>query len=266
MKNDEESRSPIDKATKILMAFTPHNEELGTRALGKELGLHAATVNRILNLLIKPGFIQKNPTTKKYRLGSAIIELGKAVTNSFNIPIRSLAEPYMRELTNITGENTALLTLVDNGIIMSLEIESPSHIKLATFPIGAEVPWHSSAGARAIIAFLPQAQQKTYFRKKREAFTKYTATDINILKRQLKEIREKGVSHDDRGRWDDVMAIAAPVFNHEEIPVASIVVVGPAYRLQDRPENEIIPHLLKTAELISERLLFRKTENSIERI
>ena len=55
----------LEKALEILLAFLPHNAEMGTVELSEIVGFHRSTVNRLLHVLEKYGFVQQNPDTKK---------------------------------------------------------------------------------------------------------------------------------------------------------------------------------------------------------
>ena len=84
----------IEKALRILTAFMPSNEAMGTIEISQKLGFHKATVSRILLILTQFGFLQRDKQTKKFRLGHAVINLGLAVTQSINNNLVQIAKPY----------------------------------------------------------------------------------------------------------------------------------------------------------------------------
>ena len=65
------------------------------------------------------------------------------------------------------------------------------------------------------------------------------------------EIKETGIAFD-KGEIDkDIHTIAAPVFNHDNNPVAAVVVGIPVTRLACRDESSMVDLLKDTAKNIS---------------
>ena len=62
--------SVTEKVIKIILAFTPGNNELGTMDLSEDLGYNRSTVNRILKTLTRYNFLQQDQRKKiQARLG-----------------------------------------------------------------------------------------------------------------------------------------------------------------------------------------------------
>ena len=95
MRPSAKKTNSIEKALEILQAFTPSNQGMGTIEVSKKLGFHKATVSRILLILTKFGFLQRDKQTKKFRLGHAVIHLGLAVNQSINNNVVQIAKPYI---------------------------------------------------------------------------------------------------------------------------------------------------------------------------
>ena len=70
----------------------------------------------------------------------------------------------------------------------------------------------------------------------------------------LKEVRETGIAYDNGERYEDAFAIATPIFNYEKLPVAAVVIAGPAFRMTPLFIEEIVEPLKRTALEISRRL------------
>lgn len=247
--------SSTEKALKLLMAFTPHNNEMGTLELSKKLGIHKSTVSRLLHLLAANDFLYQNPETKKYMLGRAIAEMGNVVIKSLNTAIVTIAQPHLNELCNLVRESVAMEVLIGTNVVLSGQVEGQSHIRFSFQP-GEQVPINVAAGAKAILAYCEPDFVDLCLKKKFNRFTANTIISKKKYKEVLEEVKKTGIAYDNGERYADSHAIATPIFNHAGIPVAAVVVAGPAFRMTEKFLNEIVTPIKKTAAEISKRLFY----------
>ena len=248
----------IEKALRILTAFMPSNEAMGTIEISKKLGFHKATVSRILLILTKFGFLQRDKQTKKFRLGHTVVHLGLAVNQSINTNLVQIAKPYIDDLRDQVKETVILEVLSGDTTVMACIAEGPRLVRLAG-NIGDRVPIHAAAGAKAILAFSNPDVRNALLDVPLHRFTEQTITDRVVLLEQFKEINRSGVSFDLEEIDEGTSAIGAPIFDHEENPVASIVIAGPSQRITANNRLEMISALKETAEQISARLYYKKS-------
>lgn len=254
---EENNLNAIEKSIMVLNAFGPRNEELGTRELSRILGFSSSTVSRILQVFLKHNMVQKNPNNNKYQLGTGIMMLGNSVNPTVEKNnILSIAEPHLLELNRTTQENVALVVLSKDRIIIMRELESSLRIKPEQNPIGIEPNWHASASVRAILSFSEEKLRQKFFKRKREKYTPQTITDLNILKKQLIKIRKTGVSFDFGEKFEDVWAVASPIFNQKKEPIGAIGTYGPSFRIKERLETELAELTRKSAQQISNSVFF----------
>jgi len=79
MRREIHKHSSVEKALKIPMTFNMDNYELGTFELSQRPVFHETTTHRILLILCRHGFLQKNSLTRKFKLGTSASEIGSAV-------------------------------------------------------------------------------------------------------------------------------------------------------------------------------------------
>ena len=257
MKQKKLKTTSIEKALKILLAFTPGNPEMGTVTLSQKLDFHPATVNRILKELTRNGFLHRNSLTRKFTLGPAIVNLGSTITKSLRSNLVIIAKPYIDDLRNTLRETTALEVLSGSSTVVAYVAEGPPPLPLAA-SIGDRLPM-AAAGAKAILAFSPPNISHKLLNEKIPHLTHKTITDPKKLQRQLEEIRRQGFSFDNEEIEVGINAIASPVFNHEGKPVAALVVAGPAQRITMNSESSIVTHLKDRASKISDQLFYSKS-------
>jgi IclR family KDG regulon transcriptional repressor len=246
----------LEKALEILLAFAPHNAELGTVELSERVGFHRSTVNRVLHVLERYGFVQQNPDTKKFILGPSIVDLGSAVRRSLNGNLTGIARPFIDALRTRLGETVVLEVATPACTVMAYIAEAPGPIRLKE-TAGARHGYNAAAGAKSILAHSPEEFQNRILAQKLMRFTPRTITEPGALQKHLKEVRRQGFAFDDEERNSEIRAFGCPVFNHEGSPVASVVVAGPIHRITWKRHSEIVPPLKETAARISEQLYYK---------
>ena len=247
--------SSTEKALKILRYFAPDNREAGTLELSRNLGIHKSTVSRLLHLLKEHGFLEQNPETRKYVLGRAAAEIGNAAVASVRDNIVALARPHLNELCAVVGESVALEVLSGSSVILAHQVEGQRHIRFSFIP-GERTPLHVAAGAKAILAHCEPDFVDRCLKGSLRRYTPRTVSSKRKFLDALEEIRKTGIAFDKGERYEDVWAMAAPVFRHDGSPAAAVVIAGPAVRWNDAFIETAIPHLRETANAISGRLFF----------
>ena len=128
---DTGSKSPgvqsIERATAILKAFTLEKEELGVTELSQQLNLHKSTVSRLLASLQREGLVEENQSTRKYRLGVALVTLAGLVLQ--RLDIAQVARPFMQELAETTQETIGLAIWDRDEVVNIAQIPSPQAVK-----------------------------------------------------------------------------------------------------------------------------------------
>lgn len=260
MRQGSQKRNSIDKALIILTSFVPYNQEMGTVEISQKLGFHKATVSRILKNLVRRGFLTQNSQTKKFILGPSIIDLARAVNQSLKSNLVHIAKPFVDDLRDRLKETIIFEVLSGETTFIAYIAEGPRLVHLAG-SIGDRVPIHASAGAKALLAFSPIEVRKRLLNVKLHRFTKYTITDKKKLNRQLDEIHRKGVAFDREEIDEGTSAIGAPIFNHEDKPLAALVVAGPSQRIKSNSGSPLVTELKRTAAKISAHLYYDRERN-----
>lgn len=250
---DKKTPNAIEKALEILLAFTPYNQEMGTVELSQKLGLHKATASRILRTLAENGFLHQNTKTRKYNLGPAALDLGRAANYSLNTDMVQLAKPYIDELRNALEETVVLEVISRTSTVMAYVAEGPQRVRIAG-TVGDQLPVHAAAGAKAILAYSPPEFVDEVLEGSMPRFTPQTITDRKAFKRELEKIRHKGFSLDNEEIDIGINAVGVPIFNYEDEPVAAIVVAGTSRRVTGADDSRVVGLTREAAAEISERL------------
>jgi IclR family transcriptional regulator, KDG regulon repressor len=244
--------SSIEKALTILMAFSSHGDEMGTVELSQKLGLHPATVSRILQILRKKGFLEHIDGTRKFTFGPSLFELGKTIFRSVHPNLLNIAIPHLVSLCEEVGETVILETKSRNQMVVSYIVQGKRSLSVKP-NIGDRVPFHVSPGAKAILAF-SDPELAGFPDEPLQRFTPKTVMDKDVFRRQLEEAKRKGVAFSREEMVMGVNTIGAPIFDHEMKPAAAIVIAGLASRVKCRLQSPMVVSLKKTANTISNQL------------
>ncbi len=255
IKTKNGNSSSAEKALNILLAFTPDNYEMGTTELSVKLGLHKSTTSRLIKLLVATNFLQQNPLTKKYLLGSSALKIGHATTRTLDSKLTAVAHPCLAELSQQLGESVAMEMLSGTNIVLALHVEGPSHIRF-NFEQGELVPINVAAGAKVILSQSDPQLVDICLERAFERFNENTIVSKDEYRNLLKEIKQTGVAYDKGERYINIHAMAVPIFNLEGNTKAAVVLAGPAHRLTDSFLKSAITPLKETANKISKLLFY----------
>lgn len=243
----------IEKALMVFKCFAEEDSSLGTTELANRLGTNKATMSRVLSTLKKHDFLEQDPRTRRYRLGSAMVEMARAVYRSLKGTVVNEAIPLADALRDEVAERVHLEVLSGNNMYLAYIADTPKPISLK-IEIGDQVMPNTHAGSKAIVAFSQPDVIDYWLSKDLIAYTEKTITDPDKLKEIYAEIRKTGIAYDFGEYIEEVNAVGAPVFNHQDIPVAGLLIVVPAYRMRKKWNSRHIAKLKKTANAISARL------------
>jgi IclR family pca regulon transcriptional regulator len=219
----------LDRGLAILRAFTPHRPALGVMDLARDLDLSPSTAHRYVATLTSLGFLEQDRTTRKYRLGPRVLELGFATLGSMDV--RDVAAPYLRRLAATTGYTTNLAIRDDADVILIDRVPGrpgPYHHLEFTLHVGSRIPAYCSATGKALLAFLPPHDLERVLDKvvlvRRGP---RTLTDKVALLAELDRVRCSGIAVNDEELDNALRSIAAPIRKRSGEVVAAVNVAIP---------------------------------------
>ncbi|MGB9803165.1 IclR family transcriptional regulator [Desulfofundulus sp.] len=246
-----------EKALLILGKFSYEKPEWSLAELTRELGWSKPTVLRLLNTLEKHGFVSKNISTSKYRLGTRLLDLGSIVAG--HMDVRTAALPIMRTIRDKINEAVYLNILLD-GERVCIEFLECSHALKASVNIGQRSPLYVGASAQALLAF-HEDRERIIRELELKPFTSTTITDREKLHQRLEEIRRDGYAISWGERNVGLIAISVPIFDRHGSVAASLSIGLPEARAK-RDKLECCIKLLQWGGWeISKQLGYRSNSN-----
>jgi IclR family transcriptional regulator, acetate operon repressor len=231
----------------VLLLFLDGGQSRGVTGIAKELGISKAVVHRILTSLVSRDLITLDSHTRQYRLGAAAAALGARAMRSLDL--RSGALPVLRGLRDATRETTTLSLLVEQSRVYVDQVESPHEIRMLV-EIGRRFPLHAGSSSRAILAFLPPEDQERVLAGPLDTLTPRTITDPDLLREELRKVRQQGVSRSSGERQSGAGSVAAPILGADGYAIGAISVCGPMERFGEERSRSYVPLVREAADTI----------------
>jgi IclR family acetate operon transcriptional repressor len=207
--SNETSVGTLARGLDILGLFARQAPELSQTEMSAALGLPLPTVHRLTALLAERGYLERDPRTRRFRLGLEVARFMPALLSGLRLP--ELARVHVRRLAAETGETANLAVLQDSEIVYLLS-ESGDRLLTSQTPVGLRLPAHSTALGKCLLAQLPdETARDAAGEEPYEARTPATCTTWAELQPALERIRRDGVAQS----WEDyevgLASIAVPV-------------------------------------------------------
>lgn len=224
---------------------------LGVTQIAESLGLNKATVHAVLTNLEARGYVIQVPETARYQLWTRAWQLG--VMAERRIHLKTLARPYLEELTTRTGEGSLLSSYSANGFVLYLDtVPSPDPVR-AYVEIGALIPCYCVATGKVLLAHQTDEEVSSVLQQIKP-HTSLTVTNHEDLMDQLRIIRNQGWAINLGEYRENVVGIAAPIMNTRREAIAAIGVSGPAYRITENRIEDIKTSVIQIALALSEQV------------
>lgn len=238
----------------LTLFFLAKRRTAGVTEVAKELNVNKSTAYRILETLMGLNMVIQDPVTLKYKLGPGILRLSDQLVKGLNII--SIAKPLMARLVNETRESSHLCMLSNDNAVVIEQILTNSRLTV-TARIGYAEPVYCSSVGKCLIAFCDSQKRESIISNiDFVQFTKNTIMDKERLRDELDHIVENGYAVDDGEVSEDIICIAAPVYNHMGEVHYSVGISGPKTRIRGRMIQSLAGKIINTANMMSEHLGF----------
>ncbi len=218
----------LDKALFIINHLRT-KDSFSLQEISEASGIPKSTAHRLLNEMREYGFIAKSAETKRYSLGVAFIQIGLGMLE--NLDIKKVAAPYLDQLNSETLETVHLAMLSDDKIIYIDKRESRQAIRMYSY-IGKSAPAYCTGVGKALVSFQePEIRDRLIGKMEFARFTKTTITTPEEMLKAIGTIRNAGFAVDNEEHEDNIICIAAPIFSHRNVAVASLSITTMTYRI-----------------------------------
>lgn len=206
-----------------IMEILKDNNPLSCKEIAAILKMPLSSTFDIMKTLYSSGYLEfADERSKLYRIGPKAFEIGASYIQQRDfLPI---ARPYAEQLMHLSNSTSFIVTVYNDQIIYLDKIEAPTSVHTSAV-LGSRMDMYCSGLGKSILACYTDEEVTRIFNKtKVVAYSEFTITDLHVLLENLKSIRERGYSIDDREGNKDVYCIAAPIKNFDDKPIGAISV------------------------------------------
>lgn len=248
----EHSVGTLARGLDVLELFASSAPELSQKEISDALGLPMPTVHRLTALLTERGWLDRDPATRRLRLGLEMARLVPAVLAGMRLP--ELARPYLLRLATDMQE-TVNVAILEGADIVYLLSETGDRLLTPQVMVGMRLPAHCTALGKCLLAQLPEDVARSALGDEPyERRTERTLTTWKELASDLAEIRETGVSISEEEYEIGLVSIAVAVSWIDGPGTGAINVSLPAGRATPAFRDELTRGLLAAAREIDREM------------
>ncbi len=241
------------KTLAILSSFDEQNPRQRTSDIAERLKMNISTVSRHLNTMLDWGFLERDEYTGDYFPGPEIVALAGRSLQANDIYRHAFPEVHrLSYQLHVCGH---MAIPQGQEVIHLISSCSQSSTDLL-IPMGHRHPMHCSAMGRVFLAYLPPVQAQVILKNSDlKKYTFGTKNDISEINQELILTRKRGYCKLINELAEGTGSIAAPIFNRNREPVASVSVSTSARSLSQKVREETLAKaVITTAGRISNKL------------
>lgn len=256
----EEKLSKLNQSVEKTMRLMEIMGRSGTprklQSIAQEAQMPQSTALRMLNTMLRLGYVNQDPETLKYSLSLKFSRLGEQAARQVSPTL--LAHPLLSMLSRRTGECTCFAEEQDEqAVYLDVFSEVSDGILTVTQRIGRRAPLYCTGVGKLLLLGRSREELAQYLaRTPLIRYTERTITTLEGLERELETIRARGYAVDDEECDRGARCIAAPVRDYTGRIVAAISLTAPTFRMTAERMESLAPLVLSTAAEISRKLAF----------
>lgn len=241
----------LEKCFNLLEILSKNNKNFGISEIAKVLDYHKGTVYNLVYTLAELGILEQT-TDNKFRLGTQLYALGKAAGGRSEL-IQTV-HPYLEEIHLKLNLSAYLGILIRDRVVTLDKVDSPVHLKVSS-EIGMSTPILAGAVGRIILAKMSDEQVEIVLsRHELKKFTPFSYVNKEQFRQAIGKAREDGYAFSDQEYIEGIRALAVPLNNYKVNVMTAIYVLGLNSQIRDEDIEPYAALLMKTAELIDDRL------------
>ena len=222
----------------------------GFNEIVKLLNLNKSTVFNILHTLNDLDVLEKGPDGR-FRLGAKLFILGKAAAGGAEL-IKTI-HPYLEDISYEFTFSTFLGILSGNEI-MILDKADRAHIINLSSEIGMRIPIYAGAAGKALLCQLSEEEiDQILAITPLKKYTPLSIINTNQYKKEIMEVKEKGIAYDKGEYIEGIISIAVPIQTYRTDLKAAIWGVGFKQLFREDVMVRVIDCLVRAAQEINSR-------------
>lgn len=245
-------RSPVESVDRALVLILLMNEHgrVSVKTAAAHLDVAPSTAHRLLSSLAFRGFAIQG-SDRRYGLGPALTDRG-AEPLSLN-KLRALARGPLLDVNIRLGETVQLMVLRGGNIQFVDGAESEFVLRVGML-VGDQMPAFVSAGGKAMLAQLNNAELEELYRGGLPAWPTSRIKTLAMLKRSMTEVRRAEFGTNFEETEQGVSGVGVSISDGMGRPIAALTVATPSIRFRRTVMGEQVDALRQAVATIEERI------------
>ena len=237
----------LERALAVLEILEAAAGGLRHTEISARLRIPKSTCSYILARLEQRGYLARDPATGRYRLGLTPVALAHGALRELGV--RSIAEPALYKLASETGLSAGIGVLERGRVLIVDRVEGAEFVRdavqiaeglpprwtaasrkyrvRADRDVGRELPAHSTALGKVLLAHLPREQVLALIAELGLArHTRKTIVSRTRFLEELEQVRRQGYATADEEHHSGFRSIAAPIYGSAAAVTAAVALNG----------------------------------------
>ena len=242
----------LDRALAVLEFISIHPEGVTRQEIKEGLGVTTNLVFRLTRALLAHGYVEIQEPGRRIVLTRKMLAMSQPKRDERSL-VQMAHEP-MRWLRDFTGESAHVGVRVEQNCLVLDRVIGTQPYKCYV-EAGTMGPLHAAAPGKVMLAWLPQKELDEFladypFR----ALTATTITSRRGFADHLRLVRQRGYAMDLGETMEGHHCLGAPIFDANEMPIASLWITAPALRLSEADGERLAPAVIRAAHMVTEVL------------
>jgi DNA-binding IclR family transcriptional regulator len=242
----------VEVGMRVLCSLADLGGEESLGKIAEHVGIPSAKAHRYLASLTRAGFVERS-NNNRYMLGGMALRIGLVALS--RVDVIAAAHMELAELRESVDASLLLAVWGTNGptIVRWLEPAKPVTVNVR---VGSNMPLLRSATGQVFAALLPQSMTHSLLKADLNEIKRLQgkAPTLHEAKETLKKVRKRGLGHTAGGVLPGGLALAAPIYDHDNQLAAVVTALGPAGHFDDSLTGPTARALLASSRRLSERM------------
>jgi len=238
--------SVLQRAVRMLSAFSPDEPVLTVSQIAARSELHPATASRLVAEMVRLGLLERD-NDRRVHVGMRLWELGARAAPTRDL--RETALPFLEDLHAVLGHHVQLGVREGTEVIFVERLSTPGSV-LNYARVASRLPLHVSSSGMVLLADAPGELLERVLAGTLSPYTERTVTEADRLRGLVTHVRKQGYACNYGHVNAEAAGIAAPVRDGSGAVVAAVSAIVP----NDSAARSWIPVLRTTARGVSRAL------------
>jgi DNA-binding IclR family transcriptional regulator len=249
----------VARTLAVLTVMAEAGGSIGVTDVATALGLPTSTSHRLLDLLRGAGFVERDATQRRYRLGLQFLRVASLVTQ--NTSFATLCQPALERLMAKTGETAMYCEYLPDHhpdrhmAAYAAKSDSPHSLRYR-ITLFEPAPVECGASGLAILSFLPSPLRASLCATPRPSPLTGKRPSSKALADLIEVTRRKGFAFSSGEKLPDSVGIAVPLRLSEERPIGSLTLTIPLARFVKSKLKAYVALLSEEARSLSVARIF----------